>query len=375
MRVVLVLGTSTGGVGQHVRSLTAGLVAAGDTVLVVGPASTQRSFGFDAVGALFAALDVGTTPRPRHDLVAARRLRELVSGRDVVHAHGLRAGFLAVLALHGRARSGVRRPALVVTWHNAVLGRGPRRQVLVGLERVVARGADVTLGASSDLVARATELGARDARLGPVAAPPLLPPVRSRDDVRAELFAAAGIDDPATPMLLAVGRLAEQKDYPTLLAAVGDHWPSQLPRPLLVIAGEGPLLEGLQRTIDERRLRVLLLGQRRDVPDLLAAADLYVLSSRWEARALVVQEAARAGVAVVATSVGGVPDLVEDAAILVPPGDPAALAAALAQLVSDPEQRERVAAAGRARSASWPDEAATTSQVRAVYAGLRAAAD
>lgn len=369
------LGTSTGGVGQHVRSLAAGLVTAGDTVLVVGPASTQRAFGFDAVGALFAALDVGTTPRPRHDLVAARRLRELVSGRDVVHAHGLRAGFLAVLALRGRAKSGTRRPALVVTWHNAVLGRGPRRQVLVGLERVVARGADVTLGASSDLVARAAELGARDARLGPVAAPPLPPPARSRDDVRAELIEAAGIDDPATPVLLAVGRLAEQKDYPTLLAAVGDHWPSRLPRPLLVIAGEGPLLEGLQRTVDERGLSVLLLGQRRDVPDLLAAADLYVLSSRWEARALVVQEAARAGVAVVATSVGGVPDLVEGAAILVPPGDPAALAAALSQLVSDPEQRERVAAAGRARSASWPDEAATTRQVRAVYAGLRAAAD
>ena len=375
MRVVLVLGTSTGGIGQHVRSLAAGLVAAGDDVLVAGPASTQRRFGFDTVGALFAGLEVGTTPRPRHDLVAARRLRELVIGRDVVHAHGLRAGFLAVLALRGTGASGSGRPALVVTWHNAVLGRGPRRQVLVALERVVARGADVTLGASSDLVARAAGLGARDARLGPVAAPPLSLPARSRDDVRADLLDAAGIDDLRTPVVLAVGRLAEQKDYPTLLAAVGDHWPAGLLRPLLVVAGEGPLGEGLQRTIHERGLRVLLLGQRRDVPDLLAAADLYVLSSRWEARALVVQEAARAGVAVVATAVGGIPDLVEGAAVLVPPGDPAALAEALARLVSDPEQRERVATAVRRRSASWPDEAATTRQVRAVYAGLLAGVD
>ena len=365
MKVVLVLGTSTGGIGQHVRSLAAGLVAAGDDVVVAGPASTQQAFAFDRVGARFAAVEVGVSPRPRRDLAAARRLRELTRGSDVVHAHGLRAGFLAVLA---RTPD---RPGLVVTWHNAVLGGGPRRWLLVGLERVVARGADVTLGASADLVARARALGAADARLGAVAAPPLPPATRDRDAVRADLFARAGVDDPRTAVLLAVGRLAPQKDYPTLLAALGRHWPAGTARPLLVVAGEGPLRDGLERDIRARELPVLLLGQRSDVPDLLGAADVYVLSSRWEARALVVQEAARAGVAVVATDVGGVPDLVAGVALLVPAGDPAALARALADLVDDPARRAELAARARERAASWPDEGATTRQVRAVYGRLR----
>ncbi len=370
MRVLLVLATSTGGVGQHVRSLAAGLVSFGVDVLVAGPASTQRTFAFDQVGARFAALEVGATPRPRLDLVAARRLRALLAGRDVVHAHGLRAGFVSVLALKGLTP----RPALVVTWHNAVLGSGPRRQMLVALERVVARGADVTFGASTDLVQRAVELGARDARLGPVAAPALRAPRRGRDVVRAELLSAAGLDDPATAVVLAVGRLGDQKDYPTMLAALGEHWTAGVQRPLLAIAGAGPLREGLLRQAADRQLPVLLLCHRDDVPELLGAADVLALSSRWEARPLVVQEAARAGVAIVATAVGGVVDMVEGAADLVPPGDPQALGAALSRLVSDPAHRREVAAAVRERSALWPDEAATTQQIRAVYDELVARA-
>lgn len=371
MRVVLVLATSTGGVGQHVRALAQGLVGAGVDVLVAGPASTQRAFAFDRTGALFAALEIGTTPRPRLDLVAARRLRGLLTGRDVVHAHGLRAGFVSVLALKGLTA----RPALVVTWHNRMLGTGPRRQVLVALERIVARAADVTLGASQDLVERALELGARDARLGPVAAPRLRPPARGRAQVRDELLHAAGLDDPCTPVVLAVGRLGDQKDYPTLLAALGAHWPAALGRPLLVIAGAGPLREGLASQAAALALPVLLLGQRDDVPELLGAADVFALSSRWEARPLALQEAARAGVAIVATSVGGVPDLLGGAAELVPAGDPAALAAALSRLVGDGAHRRQVAAAVRERAARWPDEAATTRQVRSLYEELAARAD
>lgn len=366
MRVALVLGTSTGGIGHHVRSLAAASVAAGDDVLVAAPDSTHRAFGFERTGARVGTVDVGTAPRPRHDLVSARALREVLTGSDVVHAHGLRAGFLAVLALKGVSP----RPPLVVTWHNAVLGGGARRQVLVALERVVARGADVTLGASADLVERARALGAVDARPGPVAAPAHTPPTRGRADVRAELLSAAGQDDPATPLVLAVGRLAEQKDYPTLLAAVGEHWPAGSARPLLAVAGDGPLREGLARAVRSRALPVLLLGHRTDVPDLLAAADAYALSSRWEARALVVQEAARAGVPVVATAVGGVPELVDGAAVLVPPGDPAALAAGLRRVLDDPAEHRRLAAAARERSGSWPDEQATAREVRGVYESL-----
>ena len=97
--VLLVLGTSGGGVGRHVASLAAGLVGAGHDVLVVGPAATEERFGFAAAGATFRA---GRGRRPARGRPTPRRgpaLRRLLRGADVVHAHGLRAGGLAVLAL------------------------------------------------------------------------------------------------------------------------------------------------------------------------------------------------------------------------------------------------------------------------------------
>ncbi len=103
------------------------------------------------------------------------------------------------------------------------------------------------------------------------------------------------------------------------------------------------------------------------MPDLLAAADVVVVSSRWEARSLVVQEAMRAGVPVVSTAVGGVPELVGEAALLVPYGDAAALAAAVRELLADPTRHAALAEAGRAQAETWPDEAATVAQVLSTY--------
>src|SRR5690606_24768691 len=149
-------------------------------------------------------------PRPS-DARAVRRLRRHLAelAPDVVHAHGLRAGLVAALAL----RRGLRRP-LVVTLHNAVITRGVRGAAGRWAERVIARSAEVVLGASEDLVARAAALGASRAQLAPMAAPELPPPARSRAAVRAEL----GLD-PGTPAVLSVGRLHPQKGYDPLVAA------------------------------------------------------------------------------------------------------------------------------------------------------------
>ncbi|RFU38981.1 glycosyltransferase family 1 protein, partial [Actinomadura logoneensis] len=91
-RVALVLGTSAGGVGRHVRSVAAGLVERGARVAVFGPAATEELFGFTGAGARFAELDLADRPRPVSDARAVARLRRLVRDADVVHAHGLRAG-------------------------------------------------------------------------------------------------------------------------------------------------------------------------------------------------------------------------------------------------------------------------------------------
>ncbi|EFH31930.1 glycosyl transferase [Streptomyces pristinaespiralis ATCC 25486] len=168
------------------------------------------------------------------------------------------------------------------------------------------------------------------------------------------------------PLLLAVGSLERHRGYGTLLDAAGP-WSGLDPAPLLLIAGEGPERAALQRRITAEELQVRLLGRHDDVPALLAAADVAVLPSRWEARSLLAQEALRLGVPLVATAVGGVPELVGEAAELVPYGDPVALSAAVSRLLADPARRAWLSQAGQAQAATWPTEDETVAQVLSVY--------
>lgn len=355
--VALVLASSTGGVGQHVRSIARGLTEAGASVLVCGPAATEEQFDFTGAGARFTPVEIPASPTPG-DARAVTALRRALGDTpvDVVHAHGLRAGLVAALA----------RPAapLVVTWHNAVLAGGLRGAVSRLVERVVARSVRVALGASADLVDRAAALGAADARLAPVAAPALPAPRRRRTAVRAEFGVAAD-----RPLILSVGRLHPQKRYDVLIDAAA-RWRTRTPAPLVVIAGSGPAYLPLAARISAARAPVTLLGHRTDVADLLGAADLAVVTSDWEARQLFAQEALRAGVPLVATAVGGLPDLVGDAAVLVPPGDVDAVDAAVRDLLDDPARRADLGRRGLARAATWPTEADTVAALAGLYAEL-----
>jgi glycosyltransferase involved in cell wall biosynthesis len=162
---------------------------------------------------------------------------------------------------------------------------------------------------------------------------------------------------PGQPVVLAVGRLAAQKGFGFLLDAAAT-WGDI--RPLLAIAGEGPLAAELASKVVSLPVPVRFLGRRSDVPALLAAADVFVLPSLWEGQSLVLQEALRAGVAIVATRVGGNPELAgRDAAILVPPGDTRRLADAVRAVLGDPAVAAglRQAAADRARALPGEDQA------------------
>ncbi|MEU5943212.1 glycosyltransferase family 4 protein [Micromonospora sp. NPDC047548] len=355
--VVLLLASSTGGVGQHVRSVARGVTAAGVSVLVCGPAATQDQFDFTAVGARFAPVEIPASPSPA-DARAVSALRRALAGETVrvVHAHGLRAGLVATLA----------RPAapLVVTWHNAVLAGGVRGQLSRLAERVVARSARVALGASADLVERVAALGAADARIAPVAAPTLPAPRRRRPAVRAEFGVV-----PGQPLVLSVGRLHPQKRYDVLVDAAV-RWRTRTPSPAVVIAGSGPAYLQLAARISAARAPVTLLGHRTDVADLLAGADVAVVTSDWEARQLFAQEALRAGVPLVATAVGGLPELVGDAAVLVPAGDVDAVDAAVRSLLDDESLRADLARRGVARAATWPTEEDTVAALLDLYAQL-----
>ena len=370
LRALLVLGTSTGGIGQHVRSLANGLVERGHQVVVAGPSDTEALFDFTSAGSRFVDAEIGVTPSPR-DLLVARTLARWVKGADVVHAHGFRAGLVALSAGAGSGWpvAGVRAQGvpLVVTWHNQVLAGGVKGRVMHGVEGMVARGASVSLGASADLVAQAVAAGGV-AELGEVAAPTPGPATRDAIEVRRAL----GLAD--TPMVLAVGRLHPQKDYPTMLSAM-KLLQVRHPEPVLVVAGDGPEQEALTRMIDEKAVTVRLLGRREDVPDLLRAADVLALSSVWEARALVVQEAMQVMLPVVATAVGGIPDLVGTDGLLVPPRDPQALAQAIGSVLDDPRGAAARAERAKRRADAWPGEADVVEQVSGLYRRLCAPPD
>jgi glycosyltransferase involved in cell wall biosynthesis len=251
--------------------------------------------------------------------------------------------------------------------HNAPPAGGPAGAVYLLLEWIVARRADAVCWVSADLAARLRRRGAADGGRALVAAPASPPPSPAQ-----LARARADLGEPGLPVVLAAGRLTAQKGFDVLLSAAG-RWQQLQPRPVLAIAGEGPLRPALEARARAGGLPVRFLGQRGDVPALLAAADVVVVPSTWEGQPLIVQEALRAGRPLVASRTGGIPWLTgEDGALLVAPGDPTALAGAVRHVLTDKDAAARLSAAATARAAALPTPAAAAASAMASYARLAA---
>jgi glycosyltransferase involved in cell wall biosynthesis len=366
VKLAFVLGSSTGGTARHVRMLAAGCATRGLRVEVFGPARTDRDFAFGPVG--FTPVEIGDRPRVAGDLQAIARLRRLLRAwrPAVAHAHGLRAGAMTAIAVAFiRPTAHDPKPALIVTVHNAPPAGGTAGAIYRVLELIVARNADSVLCVSADLEDRMRAKGAR--RVGHAVVPAPLASVAA--DVSAETRAAIRAElgaGPGQPVVLGVGRLAPQKGFGRLLDAAA-RWGDLRPGPLLVIAGEGPLAAELGSRAASLGLTVRFAGHRRDVPALLAAADVFVLPSVWEGQSLILQEALRAGVPIVATRVGGNPELAGDAAILVPPGDTERLADAVRAVLGDPALAARLRQAAADRAHALPDEDEAVAAALAEY--------
>lgn len=337
----MVTGVVAGGVGRHVEQLTRSLVALGHSVVVACPSVVASRFGLVEAGAGHVPLEIGTRPSPHRDRRSVAALRGAMDGVDVVHAHGVRAGALAVLARTGD------RPALVVTTHNAAPEGRLAAVVHWNLDRIVCRGADLVLGVSKDLCEVARERRARDVGAAVVPAS-TAEPTRDREQVREEL----GLDGD-TLLAVAVGRLAPQKGFDRLLDALATAG-TTAQEVLVVIAGDGPQAEALQRRIDRADLPVRLLGHRGDVPDLLASADVVVSAARWEGQPVWLQEALSVGAPVVATDVGGTEQVLDGAGLLVPGDDPEALGAGLTRLLRDEALRQDLRARALVRATELP---------------------
>ena len=208
----------------------------------------------------------------------------------------------------------------------SVHGLPARRYALAA--RLLGAAADLVVAVSPDVADRLVAGGLPPARLRVVDNAPGDPAAVDRDTARSDL----GLP-PTGPVVLWLARLAPPKRPDLALRAV-----AATPGVRLLVAGDGALRAEVEMLVRELDLgdRVDVLGDRRDVARLLAAADLVVLASDSEGLPITVLEAMAAGVPVVASRVGGLAALDPHAVRLVAPGDPDALAAAVAELLGDP---------------------------------------
>lgn len=301
-------------------------------------------------------------------LVGARRVPGLVrllrrERPAVFHAHmsspvackwGLAAAVLArVPAVMGTVQVGAYEPDRSSYWQLRVLARRVDRYLAVSRE--IADELVERLGWPAEKVE--VVYNAVDADRAAVPAPPGL---------REQLGGSE-----ARPLVLTPARLNAQKGHDTLLEAI-----AEVPEALFLLAGDGPERERLEARAAELGLgeRVRFLGRREDVPQLLAACDVFALPSLYEGSSLAVLEAMAAGIPVVSSAIGGTEELIDDgrSGLLVPPGDAAALTAALRRVLGDRQLREELAAAARERVDSGLRREQNAERVAAVYRELLA---
>lgn len=243
---------------------------------------------------------------------------------DVLHAH---LGYAIILGILAGLLSGT---PVVATLHNVRSDRWTKLEnfmLWIGARRVIAVGKMVLNAHLSQPYNKKMVVVANPVK--PVEAISQ----RERDEIRREFSGSM-----QRPFLISIGRLEPQKAFADLIAAM-DIVRRSSPEVFLALVGGGALKESINKQIDDLGLRdhISMLGVRSDVPHLLAASDFFISSSHWEGMPIAVLEAMSAGLPIIATNVGDVPQVVGDeSGILVDPKQPAALAKAITSFLNDP---------------------------------------
>ena len=354
MRALTVIAEmGTGGAESVVADLAGHLVATGHEACVASDGGWRaEALAADGVTTLAVPLRAsGPTQLAR----AVARLRRETAARpvDVVHAHNVRASLAAHLGTRAGRRS---RPPLVTTVHGLADVDYARAARLLATS-------DLVVAVSGDVAERLTAGGLEPTRLCVIenAVPPPIDDPAVRAEVRAEL----GLP-PDSHVVLCVARLATPKRIDLLLEAWAD-----VPDATLLLAGDGADRAALEGQAAPLTGRVRFLGERRDVGRLLGAADLVVLPSDREGLPMAVLEALAAGVPVVASAVGGIPELGGDAVELVAPHRADALAAGVRRVLDDPSRRDALVSAGRALVQQRFSSARMQSDYASVYEWVR----
>jgi len=284
--------------------------------------------------------------RPGLDLKCAWRLAKLLRREqvDLIHAHQYTPFSYAVLA-----RLLYRGPAILLTEHGRHQPDYPRRKRMLANWLFLER-RDRVIGVGEAVrQALIHNEGIPDRRVSVIYNGIDLSPFPNRVNGHLSVRQEMGVAEDDF-VILQVARLDYLKDHATAIRTLAQVL-LRCPRARLVLVGEGPELQTIQDLVRQHHVEssVRLLGLRKDVPRLLPAADLFLLTSISEGIPLTVIEAMAAGLPVVATRVGGLPEVVEEgnSGLLAPAGNDAALAEKIVQLAEDRQRRQEMGRCGR----------------------------
>lgn len=320
----------------------------GSEVAEVAPLYYQNRFGSNDVGALLYL----------YRLIRAAQV-------DVVHTY-----LYSRSSVYGRLAAILARVPVVIADEMGRVGRYPWKRRVA--ERLLARFTDHFVTPSQ---ATRAELMRLD-RLPPSRVTVVYPGVDAKqfvvEEEPATVRRSLGLPDQGA-VIGVLARLDPIKRHADLIAAF-PHILQVAPATQLLFIGDGPAAPELHRLVQETGVagQAHFLGARRDIPWILRALDLLVLPSQQEGLPNSILEAMAAGVPVVATWVGGIPEVVIDGetGLLVPPRDPMALAKAVNSLLTNPEVRQRMGAQGRARVKVYFTNQRTAAELDALYRRL-----
>jgi glycosyltransferase involved in cell wall biosynthesis len=341
MRILHVLPIlEPGGMERLIIQLAADATSRGDSV-VVASAPGAWVHKVEETGATHVALPAASRGRTfglatgtaTATALLARCIRRVRP--DVVHAHNVRATALA-------------RAAIVLSRHRTVLFptlHGLAPSDYEGASRVLRRTAHRVIACAPSVARSLEAAGFPGDRIDVITNGAALRPAGARRE--ADLRAALQLG--SLPLVVGIGRLVEQKNWPVFIEAAG-----RVEGATFLVAGEGPLRPELTALSRRSGNRVQFLGMVDDIAALVGQASCVVSTSNWEGLPLTLLEALSLGAPVVATAVDGITDLVPPtAALLVPPGDPTAVAVAISKVLADDDLAKQLRDNALREAPSW----------------------
>jgi len=343
--VVYLVRQTAGGMQNHLLALVSNFKNK-YKIAVIAPPNPQLKQRLAALNVPFYEIPLADNLKPLQDLVSVYQLRKLLKQLrpDILHIHGNKAALVGRLALLGK-----KAPPTVVTVHNFLIFQQaffPLKQMAAAVERFLMRKTTQLITVSEQLKVALI----KDERLPGEK----IKVIHNGIDLnnwqtfnRWELRQKLGLER-ETFVILAVGRLVAWKGHSFLINALNSPPLKAEKNIKLLIAGDGPLKKQLTQLVAEQGLsaKITFLGYVTNVPELMAASDLFVLPSVNEPFGLVLLEAMAAKLPIIATNDGGVPEIIthRQTGWLVPPQDATALAAAIIRLKSDANLRATLAA-------------------------------